>query len=130
VVAAGERAASVASSAGLMLAPLPNGLAVSVLGEAVTGRDGYGNDVRTETATLVYGCASWPLTTVEDDQGRTLVTSGRALLLPDGVAISATSKVRFDDGSTWRVQGDPEQHQSALTGARGGILVTLQKVTG
>lgn len=129
MVARGADAAAVASAA-VTLAPYGSGVTVDVLREGVTGRDQFGNDIRAETATPYSACASWPQSTTEDPQGRTTVTTGRVLLLPDGAVIGASDKVRYDDGSVWRVQGDPQQHQSAITGARGGVLVNLQRVTG
>jgi hypothetical protein len=112
------------------LLPLGSGLTVTVLRESVSGRDPYGNDTRTPAETAYSGCAVWPGTTVEDAQGRTTVTTGRTVLFPDAADVVATDKVRLADGTVWRVEGDPAQHVSPITGARGGVLVVLQRVTG
>jgi hypothetical protein len=114
-----------------VIARLANGITVTVLREAVTGRSAFGNDVRTATEVTYEGCASWPTTSEENQAaGGDTVTTGRVLLLPDGAQIAATDRVRLPDGSLWRVQGDPEQHLSVLTLARGSVRVALQRVTG
>jgi hypothetical protein len=101
---------------------------VTLLREQVSGRDAFGNDVRTATETTLDGCVWWQRSSSEDDQGRTTVTTGRGMLLPDGVSLGASDRVRFVDGTTWRVQGSPAP--SLLTGGRRGLTVTLQQVTG
>jgi hypothetical protein len=56
------------------------------------------------------------------------VTTSRGLLVPDGVTVDSSDRVRFVDGTTWRVQGSPAP--SLLTGARRGVTVVLEQVTG
>jgi hypothetical protein len=101
---------------------------VTILRDTVTGKDGYGNDARSWVGTDYDGCVWWQRSTSEDDQGRATVTTSRGMLVPDGVTVDSSDRVRFVDGTTWRVQGSPAP--SLLTGARRGVTVVLEQVTG
>lgn len=101
---------------------------VTILRDAAAGRDAYGNDARSWVGTTHDGCVWWQRSTSEDDQGRVTVTTTRGMLVPDGVTVDVSDRVRFADGSVWRVQGSPVP--SLLTGARRGVTVVLEQVTG
>lgn len=113
-----------------MLAPLPAGREVTVLRSTKNGRDAYGNDTWSSTPVVYQGCAVFDGTSVEDDANRTTIITTCTALLPSEAIVTALDKVELDDGTVWAIDGDPGQPRSQITGAIGGVWVTLRKVTG
>lgn len=110
--------------------------AVLLDGEA-TGKDALGNDTRSWPETSVPGCAWWPSSTSEAESVGGDVSSSRfGLLMPDGTLHvsgrkpSPVDRVRLDDDTLWQIDGEPRQHVSQITSARGGIYAWLVRVTG
>lgn len=108
---------------------------LTILRDSATGVDDYGMDTVSTSEIAVAGCAWWPSATSEASQGRDTVSTRMQAILPGGTDIRATDRVRLDGdeyfpGATWRVEGDPQQHWSPLTGSTGGTTVWLEKVDG
>ena len=104
----------------------PYGESVTVWREIT---DKFG-DVTVVEQRTVAGCGVEQHTSTEDNAGRVRVATGRTLYAPPGAGITATSRVRLADGTTWRVIGDPAAHRSPLTGRYPGDTVELERVTG
>jgi hypothetical protein len=63
--------------------------------------------------------------------GGDVVTSRLGILFPDGTDVTAEDRVRLPDSDgLWRVEGEPRQHVSPITGAAGGVYAWLERVTG
>jgi hypothetical protein len=107
----------------------PFGETVTLLRSTVTGQDGYGNDVRTETEVEVAGCAVWPRGSTEQTAGRATVIVGLTAVLPPGTAVAATDRMRVR-GLVYAVDGEPGVWTSPLTGTEAGTEVALTRVTG
>jgi len=104
----------------------PHGETVTVWREIT---DKFGDTTVVEQRT-VAGCGVAPRTSTEDNAGRVRVTTGITLYAPPGSGITATSRVRLADGTTWRVAGDPGRWRSPLTGWSPGDQIELERVTG
>jgi hypothetical protein len=109
--------------------------ALTILRDTATGTDAYGMDEVTTAEIAVTGCAWWPSATTEATQGRDTVSTRMQVILPGGTDIRSTDRLQLDGdayfpGATWRVDGDPQQHWSALTGSTGGVTVWVEKVAG
>ena len=87
-------------------------------------------DVTVVDQRTVDRCGVEQHTSTEDNAGRVRVATGRTLYTPPGSGITATSRVRLADGTTWRVIGDPAAQRSPLTGRYPGDTVELERVTG
>jgi hypothetical protein len=108
---------------------------LTILRDSAEDTDAYGMDVVETDEIEVTGCAWWPSATTEAQQGRDAVTTRQQVILPGGTDIRSTDRVRLDGDehfpdAVWRVEGDPQQHWSPLTGSTGGTTVWLEKVTG
>ena len=106
----------------------PFGETVTLLRSEVTGRDGYGNDVRTDTELEVAGCPVWPRGSTEDTQGRDTVITGLTVVMPPGVEVLATDRVRVR-GVVYAVDGEPGVWVSPLTGTAAGTEVALTRAS-
>lgn len=107
----------------------PFGRTVSVLRE---DSNDFGDDTLTLERTI-EGVAVAPRTSVEPGQDRrtAAVTTGRTLYLPPGAEPpTAKHRVQFDDGSLWRVVGDPADWSNPLTGWAPGHQVEIERVEG
>lgn len=103
---------------------------VTLVRGTVTGRDPYGQDVRTTTETVVPGCVVWPATSgSEATQGQDVITDTLVCLFPPGTTVSATDWVRFL-GLTYEVTGTSFDWESPLTGASRGVQANMRAVTG
>lgn len=91
--------------------------------------DRFGDDTVTNERT-VGGCAVAPRTSTEPSSGRVQVTTGVTLYCPPSAGIKATSRVRLEDGTVWRVAGDPGQWSNPLTGWYPGDQIELERVRG
>lgn len=122
-----------------MLVSLPFARPLTLLDGSATGTDKYGNDTQSWPATTVDGCTWWPSSTTEAEPvGRDTTTTRYGFLLPEstvhagsGRPPSSVDRVILPgvDG-VWQIEGDPRQHQSAITGTAGGLGGWLVKVTG
>ena len=106
---------------------LPYGETVTVWREIM---DKFGDVTALVEQRTVDGCGVEQRRSTEDNAGRVQVATGRTLYAPPGAGITATSRVRLADGTTWRVIGDPAAHRSPLTGRYPGDTVELERVTG
>ncbi len=104
----------------------PYGESVTVWREIT---DKFG-DVTVVEQRTVDRCGVEQHTSTEDNAGRVRVATGRTLYTPPGAGITATSRVRLADGTTWRVAGDPGRWRSPLTGWSPGDQIELERVTG
>lgn len=93
-------------------------------------QDKYGD--RSLIATFqVSQCAFAPRSSTETDNRSTTVIADAELLAPPWNGIQAQDVVELPDGSSWDVQGRPEEWQSPFTGAwRPGDVVPLKRTTG
>lgn len=91
--------------------------------------DRFGDETTTEVGTIT-DCGWAPRTSTEDEDGRSQVIRGRVLYAPAGSGITAQHRVRFPDGSVWRVEGDIGPWRSPFTGWAPGDEVQLERVTG
>lgn len=106
------------------------GETLTLLSRTVSGQDSDGNDVWSVVETAVKQCAVWPRTSVELVQGQDLSIIGLAALLPHGVIVAATDRIRRADGTVWEIDGEPGIWTSSLTGTKAGVQVNLRRVTG
>jgi hypothetical protein len=76
-------------------------------------------------------CAFAPRTTSEYDNRSTTVVADADLITPPWSGVQAQDVVELPGGSTWDVQGRPEEWQSPFTGAwHPGDMVPLKRTTG
>lgn len=121
------------------MAPLANGVTVTVTRRTRSGVDAYGNDVFTSATVTYDGCGWWPGSAGRNVAGtreygdaefRNQVTSRIQVMLPDAAVVGPDDLVTLPDGSVWAVFGEGQQWQSQLTGSSSGIQVSLEKVDG
>lgn len=102
------------------------GITVAVLVEAT---DRHGDDTLTEVGTV--GPCGWaPGDSTESEDGRDQVVTRRTLYTPPNSGITDQHRVRFPDGSLWRVDGDPGQWRSPFDGWVPGDEIRLERVRG
>lgn len=97
----------------------------------VTGEDANGDDVRVPAPPYdLEVLAVYPRTSVEPGlANRDLVTTGRTILAPEGMSISAKDRIDVDlDGKLWDVVGDvrPWDERSNAVRAHGFRIVPLR----
>ena len=114
------------------------GESITVITRTVSGRDADGNDVFSETQTVVNGCVFWPRLSARGSatansgeflNGADRIIYGLAGLVPPGTVVKATDRV-IARGELYEVDGEPALWQSPLTGTQGGTEVNLTRVTG
>lgn len=111
-------------------APWPLGELVVVLRPGPMTRDAMGQEVPgPDTEIPVPGCAVWPRTSSERDQGQAQVVVGLTVFVPPGVEVRATDRMRVR-GAVYQVDGEPGTYRSPLTGTTSGTEVALSRVTG
>lgn len=113
----------------LQAGPLLGGVVVTLISSAVTGRDAYGNDIRTTTTREVSGCAFVPGSTAEDIQGTVQVTADAQCYMPSGTVVTPEDQIAYQ-GVTYRVMGAPSTWTSPFTALAGPVRVDLKVVTG
>lgn len=97
---------------------------------AVSGRDGFGNDVYAPDVEIdVEGCAVAPTAGSEDVQARDQVTGHLTVWLPAGTVVNATDRARFR-GELFDVVGPSQAWRSPFTGRPSPVQVGLLRVTG
>ena len=109
--------------------PLLGGVTVTLIHSEVTGRDTYGNDIRTTTETQVGGAAFIPGATAENIEGTIQVTADAECYLPAGTAVTPEDQLTYQ-GVTYHVEGAPGTWTSPFTGMPGPVLVKLRDITG
>jgi hypothetical protein len=102
---------------------------VTVLDRAVTGEDGDGNDVFTDTPTFLAGCVFNPGTSLEAVQGQDVLTVKPTVYLPAGSVLKPTDRL-IVRGDTYEVDGKANAWVSPFTGWSPGVEVHLKLVTG
>ena len=112
----------------------PHGETVVLHQRVVTGVDGLGNDVYSQTDLAIDNVAVWPVDANaaagnEVTGARDTVIIGLAALLPPGTPVKATDRVTVR-GELHEVNGEPADQRSFLTGWHPGVLVSLRRVTG
>ena len=102
----------------------------TILGEAVTGQDGDGNDVTTPSETATFGVFA-PEGSTELIQGQDLVIANPTVYLTDGAPIPApTDKIRREStGEVFNVDGQPAVYSNPYTGEQPGAVLRLERVT-
>lgn len=115
--------------------PLP--VTVTLHRAGTPTEDEYGNDVATETAVPVPGCAVWPSDpnaagANEQLQARDTVITGLTVLAPAGTVVAATDRMSVPGyGEPFDVVGLPASWgPSPLTGTHAGVQVSLRRVSG
>lgn len=99
---------------------------------ATTTTDGHGNVNRawgSAVATTINGCAFAPSASSEDNSNRALVEADAILYVPSGTDLVSTDRVTVR-GTTYDVDGQPEDWRSPYTTRRPGIAVPLRVVDG
>lgn len=112
----------------------------------VAARDGYGNDVYGQAATVVTGAFA-PGGSTEQVQGQDLIVTQPTVYLPPGTDVTALDAVVVDPvladdgtpttdesgallGEHYDVDGTPSSWQSPFTSWNPGVEVRLRRVTG
>jgi hypothetical protein len=106
----------------------PYGQQITLITRTRSGQDTYGNDIYTESSTVVTGAFN-PGTSVELVQGQDLLTVQPTIYLPPDVQPQAIDAVEVD-GLRFDVDGDTNVWQSPFTGWQPGNVVKLKRVTG
>lgn len=107
----------------------PFGLAVTMLTRTKTGTDADGNDILTDTSTLITGCAFDPGGSYEHVQGQDLVVTTPTLYAPAGTVVDSYAAFIIG-GHKYEVDGSPNDYTSPFTGWKPGIAIKLKRVTG
>ena len=80
---------------------------------------------------VIWGCAWAPQISAESTNYRTAtVTTGIVLYAPPDANLSAQHRIRLDDGTVWRVTGDPGFFRNPIGGTDEGVQAHLERVTG
>ncbi len=112
------------------LTTLPLGQTVTLHQRTVTGQDGRGNDVYSDSTTQVTGCAVTYGASTENVAGTDTVASDAVVYMPDGSNPTAYDRMTLPDGNTYEIQGKPTQQMSPFTGTTSYIEVRGRLVTG
>jgi hypothetical protein len=105
---------------------------VTVVSRAVTGRDGYGNDIVAETQQTARGVYAPGSSAEVAAAGSDVVTTQPTVYLPEGVTVHASDVVMVG-GRRFQVDGDPRVWpQHPFTGWRPAlpVEVALRAATG
>jgi hypothetical protein len=105
----------------------------TLLRNAVTSQDSYGNDVLTTTSTPVPGCVFQPGQSSEATQGADQVTYDARLFYPQGVTISPLDQVQAPPelgSDIFDVQGDLSNWLSPFTQVPGYQMARLRRIIG
>ena len=94
----------------------------------VTGQDSDGNDVYGDTDTTLNHVTLYPRESLELVQGQDTNVIGLTAVFKPMVAIAAIDEFTAR-GDRWRVDGEPAQYHSSLTGTT-LTKVNLTRVTG
>jgi hypothetical protein len=95
---------------------------------AVTSQDSLGNDVYTDTDTTLTHVTLYPRESVELVQGQDTNVIGLTAVFKPAVTVVSADEFTAR-GVRWRVDGEPAQYHSSLTGATLTKL-NLTRVTG
>jgi len=106
----------------------PAGEPITVITRTKSGKNDYGDDVYTETATTVTGGFAPAIGFESTAAGDTVVTQPQAYL-PTGTLVTPTS-VLVIRGDRYEVDGTPEDWRDPFDGWTPGIAVPLRRVTG
>jgi SPP1 family predicted phage head-tail adaptor len=108
----------------------PYGQTVTLIKRAVSGRDEYGNDTYTESATSVGNCVVAPAGSTENLQFTDQVTTNAIFYLPFGTDVEAVDAIEYS-GDRYEVEGQPnEWTPSPFSGHTAPIGVRGKKVSG
>lgn len=102
---------------------------ISIVSEGITGQDGLGNDTHGTVEIPIPGCAVYPRTSTESNDGRSQVVEGLTVLAPWGTTIDPHAMIRAR-GKDWEVIGVPGEWRSAITGNTGAVEISLSRTTG
>ncbi|MFE9920464.1 hypothetical protein ACFYQA_02420 [Streptomyces sp. NPDC005774] len=89
---------------------------ITVIDRVLTGEDDRGHDVYEDREREVPDCNMQPVSSTEQNDGRTQVVTRWRLAGPPGMVLTPTSRVRFR-GVLYEVDGEPGEH-----GSFGGLL--------
>ena len=106
----------------------PFGEPVVVHTRTITGQDSDGNDVWTDTDTPYPRVTLYPRESIELVQGQDLNVIGLTAVFIPSIALDSTAEITAR-GSRWKVDGEPAQYHSSLTG-RSVTKVNLTRETG
>jgi hypothetical protein len=95
----------------------------------VTGRDAMGVEQRSSTPITITDVPVWQESTTEDVQGQTMLKEVTYALLPVGTSVDSADQFIIA-GHTYRVDGEPWNLVSPLTGTAPGVLIKIEQVTG
>jgi hypothetical protein len=111
--------------------PITFTVPVTLTGRTVSGRDAFGNDVYTTIQTTLDGVFA-PGPSVEQVQGRDVVTTQPTVYLPTGTDASAVDSLTID-GLAYEIDGEPNVWPpNPFTGWQPAysVEVKLRRVTG
>jgi hypothetical protein len=108
----------------------PNGETVVLHRTTVTGVDGDGNDVTSETTLTIDGAGWDPGTSTEAVQGQDLVVQVPRFFLPAGTVVGPLDVISRVDGRRYQVTGEPGDYVNPFTGWVPGVVVNVRRVTG
>ncbi len=112
------------------LTTLPLGQTVTLHQRTVTSQDARGNDVYSDNAIQVTGCAVTYGASTENVEGTDTVVSDATVYMPDGSDPTAYDRMTLPDGNTYEIQGKPVQQKSPFSGTTSYIEVHGRLVTG
>lgn len=95
----------------------------------VTGQDGDGNDVYSDTNTSTSGAFA-PEGSTELIQGQNTVLTHPTVYLEDGAPVPAATDQMTVRGVRYDIDGEPQVFHNPLTGYEPGAVVKLLRVTG
>lgn len=84
---------------------------VTVIDRVVTGQDDRGHDVYEDVEREVTDCNMQPVSSTEQNDGRTQVVTRWRLAGPTGMGLTPTSRVRYR-GVLYEVDGQAGEHDS------------------
>lgn len=96
-----------------------------------TTQDVHGDEVE-HLRGLIEGCALAPTSSIEDNDNRAQVDTRMALYAPySPVEVRDQDKIRVEPtGTSWHVEGEPEEWANAFTGWQPGRVINVRRVKG
>ena len=101
----------------------------TIISRTVTGQDGDGNDVYTESQLLTSGVFA-PEGFTELIQGQDTVIANPTFYLSDGAPVPLPTDRLIVRGDTFEIDGQPQEFANPFTGSRPGAVLRLERVTG
>jgi hypothetical protein len=102
---------------------------MTIVKRSVTSTDDYGNDVLSDTSTVISQCVYTPGGSNENVVFTDQVNTTDAFYVPEGTDVTALDAIQYK-GDTYEVSGAPSHWRSPFSGRVSPVRVSVIRVTG